>query len=143
MVVCHLTLPRKGQPPSDANNKLKAARKLAARLTKGVRKMVLEVSEENFEQEVLKSDKPVVVDFWAAWCGPCKMIAPVFEKLAGEMKNVKFAKLNVDENTGLAQQSSILGIPCMVVYKNGEEVDRIVGFLPEAQLKAKIEAIVG
>jgi len=113
------------------------------KISKGSEKMVLEVSEENFEQEVLKSDKPVIVDFWAAWCGPCKMIAPVFEKLAGQMKNIKFAKLNVDDNTGLAQQNSVLGIPCMIVYKNGEEVDRIVGFLPEAQLKAKIEAIIG
>jgi len=105
--------------------------------------MVLEVNEENFEKEVLKSDKPVIVDFWAAWCGPCKMLSPIFEKVAGQLTNVKFAKMNVDENTHLAQQSGVMGIPCLIVYKNGEEVDRIVGLLPEVQLKAKIEAIIG
>lgn len=104
--------------------------------------MVLEINEENFEQEVLKNEKPVIVDYWAAWCGPCKMIAPVFEKLSGQMKNIKFTKLNVDENTRLAQQNNVMGIPCMIVYKNGEEVDRIVGFMQEAQLKARIEAIL-
>jgi len=103
----------------------------------------MEVSESNFEQEVLKSDKPVVIDFWAPWCSPCKMIAPVFEKLSHEMKNVKFAKINVDDNTNLAQQQGVMGIPCMIVYKNGEEVDRIVGFQDEVSLKKKLTAILG
>lgn len=103
----------------------------------------MEVSESNFEKEVLKSDKPVVVDFWAPWCGPCKMIAPVFEKMSHEMKNVKFVKLNVDENTQLAQQNGVMGIPCLIVYKNGEEVDRVVGFQDETTLRKKLGAILG
>ena len=98
----------------------------------------MEVSESNFDQEVLKSDKPVAVDYWAPWCGPCKMIAPVFEKLSKEMKNVKFTKVNVDDNQGLAQKHAIMGIPCIVIYSKGEEVDRIVGFQGEDQLKAKL-----
>lgn len=98
----------------------------------------MEVSEANFEQEVLKSDKPVVVDFWAPWCGPCKMIAPIFEKLSHELKHAKFAKINVDENTALAQNQGVMGIPCLIIYKNGEEVERVVGFQTEMQLKAKL-----
>lgn len=102
----------------------------------------VEVSEHNFEQEVLKSDKPVVVDYWAPWCGPCKMIAPAFEKLSSQLTDVKFVKVNVDENQGLANQQSILGIPCIVVYSNGEEVERIVGFQTEDQLKKKLTMVL-
>ena len=98
----------------------------------------MNVSEENFASEVLKNDSPVAVDFWAPWCGPCKMIAPVFEKLSGQMKNVKFAKVNVDENTNLAHEQGVRGIPCIIIYKKGEEVDRIVGFQTEDQLKSKL-----
>ncbi len=102
----------------------------------------MEVNDADFETEVLKSDKPVAVDYWAEWCGPCKMIAPVFEKLSKEISSVKFAKVNVDNNPGLAQQQSILGIPCIIIYNNGEEVDRIVGFQSEQQLKEKLTSIL-
>ncbi len=98
----------------------------------------MEVSKANFDNEVLNSDKPVVVDYWAPWCSPCKMISPVFEKLAGLMGNIKFAKVNVDENQDLAQQQGILGIPCIIIYNNGEEVERVVGFQTEEQLKSKL-----
>lgn len=103
----------------------------------------MELGQHNFESEVLRSEKPVIVDFWAPWCGPCKMIAPVFAKVSESMTHVKFAKVNVDENTPLAHDQGVMGIPCMIVYKNGEEVARIVGYQPENELKKKIEAAVG
>ena len=103
---------------------------------------MLEVNEENFDKEVLKCDKPVVVDFWAPWCGPCKILGPIFEKVSEQVSGMKFAKMNVDENQGLAQQMSILGIPCMIVFKNGEESERIVGILEEDKLKAKLESLI-
>jgi len=103
---------------------------------------MLEVNEQNFEEEVTKSDKPVIVDFWAAWCGPCKMLGPVFEKVSQDMPEVKFAKLNVDENKDLQQKNAVMGIPCMIIFKNGEEVERIVGFQPEEKLKESIKNIL-
>ncbi|VVB81889.1 Thiol:disulfide interchange protein DsbD [uncultured archaeon] len=102
----------------------------------------MEINEENFEQEVLKSDKPAVIDFWAPWCGPCKMIAPAFEKLSNEIKSAKFAKVNVDESARLAQQIGVMGIPCIIIFKNGEEVERIAGFQTEQQLRAKLTSVL-
>ncbi len=98
----------------------------------------MEISEKNFEKEVLKSSMPVAVDYYADWCGPCKMIAPVFEKLSHKIKNVKFVKVDVDSNQNLAQQQGILGIPCIIIYSNGEEAERVVGFQTEDQLKNKL-----
>jgi len=98
----------------------------------------MELNEENFEKEVLKSETPVVVDFFAHWCGPCKMLAPIFERLSKQMTNVKFTKVNVDENTSLAHNQGVMGIPCIIIYKKGEEVERVVGLQSEEQLKQKL-----
>ncbi|NLC06943.1 MAG: thioredoxin [Syntrophomonadaceae bacterium] len=102
-------------------------------------KYTVEVSEQTFNQEVLEQQQPVLVDFWAAWCGPCQMIAPVVEDLAEEYKDrVKVVKVNVDQNRQLAVQFGVMSIPTLVLFKNGQEVDRLVGFMGKEQLKEKI-----
>jgi thioredoxin len=95
---------------------------------------VLTITNENFEQEILKSDKPVIVDFWAAWCGPCKMLSPVVDQLAEELEGVKVAKINIDEQMELAEKYNVISIPCVVAFKNGEEVGRSVGLVPKQKL---------
>ncbi len=100
---------------------------------------VMQLSAENFEQEVLKSDKPVLVDFWAAWCGPCKTIAPVVEELAGELAGkVKVAKLNVDEHGDIPARYGIMSIPTLILFKDGEEAERMLGYKTKEEL---LEAI--
>ncbi|MBM3449379.1 MAG: thioredoxin [Armatimonadetes bacterium] len=99
-----------------------------------------ETTDAKFENEVLKSQTPVVVDFWATWCGPCRMIAPIVEELAGELEGrVGFAKLDVDHNPGTAMKYNVMSIPTLGVFKDGKLVDRIIGYMPKAQLKQKIE----
>ncbi|MFC2134056.1 thioredoxin [Bacteroidota bacterium] len=100
---------------------------------------MLNLTKDNFEKEIKKGK--IIVDFWAEWCGPCKMLGPVFEGLSEEMKGIKFAKVNVDENEDVSGKYGIRGIPCMICFKDGKEVDRIVGALPKDALKAKIEGI--
>ncbi len=104
-----------------------------------------ELNQTNFKAAVLESKKPVVVDFWASWCGPCKQLAPVFEKTA-EVFSAKavFCKLNIDEegNAELAQKYNVMGIPCVLVFSHSVEVDRIVGMLPEAQFQAKLKGFL-
>ena len=101
---------------------------------------MIELTNDNFEKEVLKSDIPVLVDFWAPWCGPCKMVGPVLDKLSSEYKSkLKFAKLNVDSAQELAAQHDVRGIPCMIVFSKGNEVDRIIGAFPESLLRNKID----
>ena len=95
---------------------------------------VLTITNENFEQEILKSDKPVIVDFWAAWCGPCKMLSPVVDQLAEELEGVKVGKINIDEQMELAEKYNVSSIPCVVAFKNGEEVNRSVGLVPKQKL---------
>lgn len=96
---------------------------------------MLNITNENFEQEVLKSGKRVVVDFWAAWCGPCKMLAPIFEELADEHPEVKFAKINVDEQVELCMQYKVVSIPTLFVFENGEVVDKVVGYRDKEELE--------
>lgn len=97
------------------------------------------VSDDTFEQEVLKASEPVIVDFWAEWCGPCKTIAPALEELAEEFKGkVKFVKMNVDENPQTPMSYGIRGIPTLIMFKNGEVADQQVGAHPKTTLKAWI-----
>ena len=105
---------------------------------------VAEFSESNFEQEVLKAKTPVLVDMWAAWCGPCRIIAPVVEELAGTYQGkLKVGKLNVDDHPQVAAQFRIMNIPTLLLVKDGQEVDRIVGVVPKEELARRIDKIVG
>ena len=96
---------------------------------------LIEVTEQNFEQEVLKSDIPVLVDFWATWCGPCRMQAPIVDELAGEVESVKFAKLDVDANGRLAQQYGVMNIPTLLVFKGGRVAGSAVGLQSKESLR--------
>lgn len=96
---------------------------------------VIEITEANFETEVLKSEVPVLVDFWAVWCGPCQMQGPIIDELAEEVEGIKFGKLNVDENMGLAQKFRVMSIPTLMLFKDGEKAATVVGLQSKDAVK--------
>jgi len=105
---------------------------------------VVELSDSTFEQEVTKSSIPVLVDLWAAWCGPCRVIAPIVEELAGTYQGkMKMGKLNVDDYPQLASRFRVMNIPTLLLFKGGQEVDRIVGVVPKEELTRRIERVIG
>ncbi len=97
--------------------------------------MITNITKDNFENEVLKADKPVLVDFWAAWCGPCKMIAPAVEEVAGDHPEVKVCKLNIDDEPQLAMQYGVMSIPTLMVFKNGEVAQTAIGLRPKNEIE--------
>ena len=104
---------------------------------------IIELTDQDFEQEVLNSDIPTEVDFWAPWCGPCKMVIPIYEKLSEEYQGrFKFCMIDVDENKQTAMQYQIMSIPMQKYFNNGEEIDEILGAVPEQIIRAKVEDIL-
>ena len=105
--------------------------------------MITDVTDQNFEKEVTKSALPVLVDLWAPWCGPCRMVAPVIEKLSEKYNNkFKFCRLNVDENPQTASKYGVMSIPTLIFFKGGEAVDTVIGAVPEQALQPKIDALL-
>ncbi len=105
---------------------------------------VFKFNESNFEKEVVNSKVPVLIDFWASWCVPCKLMTPVIEELAGELKGrVKVGNMNVDENPDLASRLSILNIPTLILFKGTQELSRIIGVNPKEAIMSKIEGVIG
>ena len=105
--------------------------------------MPLEISDQSFEEAVIKSDMPALVDFWAPWCGPCRMVAPVIDKLSEKYQGkFKFCKLNVDENPKTAAKFNVMSIPTIMLFKDGKVADTVIGAVPEDTLKTKIDRLL-
>jgi thioredoxin 1 len=98
-----------------------------------------DVNDANFQSEVIEADGPVLVDFWAAWCGPCRVVAPVLEEIAAEREDLRIVKLNVDENQQTAAAFEVLSIPTMILFKNGQIAKKIIGAYPKRRLEAELE----
>lgn len=102
---------------------------------------MMSITAQNFQQDVLNSKLPVIVDFWADWCMPCKILGPIFEKVSKDFAGkMTFAKLNVDHSPDLAQKYDVRGIPCMIIFKHGKEAERLVGAMNEGLLREKIQS---
>jgi thioredoxin 1 len=103
---------------------------------------LLHVTDANFEEEILKSSTPALVDFWAAWCGPCRTVGPIVEELAGEYNDkIKIAKLNVDDNKQTPSKYGVRGIPTLMLFRNGQVVDQIVGAVPKSKIKELLDKV--
>jgi thioredoxin len=102
-----------------------------------------EITDNNFQAEVVESDTPTLVDFWAPWCGPCRMVSPILEQIDGERDDIRVVKLNTDENQETAAKFGIMSIPTMILFKNGAPVHQIIGALPKPRIEQQLDAALG